>query len=130
MRILICHELCQKYINYAKYLLTLFVKNCEQVYSKSFAVYNIHNLLHIADNAERYGCLDNCSAFKFENYLGKLKTLVHHGNHVLQQICARLEEQFYTCDNINNKVNKLNKTYAYIYYLTILDVLSIMVNIS
>ena len=94
MRILICPELCQKYINYAKYLLTLFVKNCEQVYSKSFAVYNIHNLLHIADDAERYGCLDNCSAL-YNNKVNKLnKTyayilsnnsccILNNGQHIL-----------------------------------------------
>ena len=109
MRILICPELFKLY-NYVKYLLKLFVEKCEKVYSKSFAVNNIHNVLHIAADAERYGCLDDCSAFKFEHYLRKLKTLVHHGNHVLQQIHARLEEQFYTCDQSNIKLNKLNKT--------------------
>ena len=51
--------------------------------------------------------MDKCSAVKFENYLGQLKTLVHHGKHVLQQIYARLEEQFYTCDQSNIKLNKL-----------------------
>ena len=52
MRIVIRPELCNKYNNYANYLLQLFVEKCEQVYSKLFYVYNIQYLLHIADDAE------------------------------------------------------------------------------
>ena len=57
--------------------------------------------------------MDKCSAVKFENYLGQLKTLVHHGKHVLQQIYARLEEQFYTCDQCNIKLNKLARCHRH-----------------
>lgn len=38
--------------------------------------FNVHSLLHLADDAAEYGCLDNISCFPFENYLGHLKRIV------------------------------------------------------
>ena len=41
--------------------------------------------------------MDNFSCFKFENYFGSLKELVHKGRptYIVQQICRRLSERDY-----------------------------------
>ena len=56
-------------------------------------VYNVHGLVHLAEDARRFGCLDNISAFPFENVLGKLKRMVRKPSFPLQQIIRRLHEK-------------------------------------
>ena len=52
----------------------------------------MHGLMHLPDDARKYGCLDNCSAFPYENYLHQLKKLVRSGQNPLAQILKRLSE--------------------------------------
>ena len=79
-------------------LLHLFVRRStsDKLYGSSFMVYNVHTLLHIADEGNAYGSLNYCSAFPFENYLSFVKRLVRDGKAPLKQIANRLEERDYT----------------------------------
>ncbi|KAL4710750.1 hypothetical protein ACJJTC_004395 [Scirpophaga incertulas] len=74
--ILVSNKLANKFSCYAKYLLKEFVKDCIDIYGEQYLVYNVHSLIHLGDDVDRYGVLDNISAFKFENFLGTLKKLV------------------------------------------------------
>ena len=59
-----------EYINFAKKLLSYFVAKAKRIYVDSFTVYNIHNLLHLADDCQNlHNTLNDISAFKFEIYL-------------------------------------------------------------
>ena len=81
-------------INYARELLAFFVKNCTKIYGKTFAVYNVHNLLHLADDAEKYGCsLNEISCFEYENHLQILKKLVRNSKNPISQILKRENER-------------------------------------
>lgn len=84
-------------------LLALFVSHCKEIYHLDFLVYNIHALIHLADDAKLYGSLNNISAFPFENYLGQLKKLVRAPKLPLQQLFCRLTElnnRNMVCENL------------------------------
>lgn len=93
IKILSSKDLCLTYNDYAKKLLENFVDNCAILYGNAFNVFNVHNLIHLADDVRKHGPLEHFSAFLFENYLGVLKKKITQNNKVLQQIVKRLEEQ-------------------------------------
>ncbi|KAL1447081.1 hypothetical protein WDU94_003655 [Cyamophila willieti] len=81
-------------ISYAHELIEYFLKTYKQLYSEENMTFNVHNLLHLAEDVKTHGNLDNFSAFKFENYLFKLKKLVKKSSQPLQQINNRFVEGF------------------------------------
>jgi len=85
--------LCVLYTDYVEKLLKFFVADYSAVYGPNQVVYNVHCLVHLAQDVMRYGSLDNVSAFPFENYLGHLKTLVRKPHNPVAQIVRRLAEQ-------------------------------------
>ena len=80
------------YTSYANELLKGFVNHFASVYGSNMLVYNIHNLVHIVDDVEKYGHLDKFSAFRFESYLGFLKRMVRNPANPLPQLIRRLAE--------------------------------------
>ena len=86
------HFLYQTYLQFAKELLPLLVSDFPKLYGDETVVYNIHGLIHLADDVERFGPLENFSAFVFESFLGRLKRLVRRPNYPLQQVIRRLSK--------------------------------------
>lgn len=89
-------------LDYAKKLLNYFVKSFQIIYGVQYISHNVHNLLHICDDYEKYGPLDNCSAFCFENYMKELKSFLRKSDKPLQQVINRYYEK---CSS-----NKLNNS--------------------
>lgn len=94
--ILVSPDLVAQHNVYAKRLMKYFVESARQIYGAHFLVYNVHMMLHVADDALRFGSLDKCSGFPFENYLHKMKRLVRSGKNPLVQLVNRLNEHTYT----------------------------------
>lgn len=90
--ILVSPTLTRDYVNLARELLQYFVQTVRTLYGAKWLHYNIHSMLHLADEAERYGSLDACSAFPFENQLYQMKKMVRAGKEPLQQLHHRLAE--------------------------------------
>jgi hypothetical protein len=79
-------------VEYARPLLTLFVKNSRVLYGDAFVVYNVHSLIHLPDDVLKHNCmLDKMSAFPFEIFLFMLKKTVKSPNNPVVQIANRLE---------------------------------------
>lgn len=96
--------------NYAKKLLDYFVKQFQVIYGKHYVSHNIHGLLHITDDYELYGPLDNCSTFYFENYMKELKSMLRKHEKPLHQIIHRYSEKHNVASKvINNLSNNKNQ---------------------
>ena len=76
----------------AKQLLDLFLSQCLNIYGGEFMVYNVHCLSHISSDAAEFECLDNCSAFPYENYLQQLKKKIRSSRRPLVQVVKRIQE--------------------------------------
>lgn len=88
-----CDDKREAYLDYAQRMLIYFVDKASDVYSKSFVVYNIHNLKHVVDDARYMKCsLNDISAFPFENHLQVIKRLVRTAKNPIAQIVKRLSE--------------------------------------
>lgn len=92
IRILLCDQLLEHYLQYAADLLRYFVRLFGDIYGKDQLVYNVHSLIHLADDAKKYGTLDHISAFQFESYLGRLKKLVRRPQQPCVQVVRRVLE--------------------------------------
>jgi len=68
------------------------------IYGCQHISHNIHGLIHISDDYERYGPLDNCSAFVFENFMKELKSKVRKHDKPLKQIINRYNEVYYSSE--------------------------------
>lgn len=78
-------SLCFPYCQYAESLLLAFVQNFAEIYGVDSLSYNVHSVIHLADDVRKYGNLDNVSSFPFDNFLGTLKKIIRKPNMVLQQ---------------------------------------------
>ena len=105
IRILTDPHQCMTMCEFAQKLLTAFVNHYSQLFGSNSVVYNIHGLVHLANDVKTFGPLDKFSSFPYENYLNRLKHLVRKPNHVLQQIVSRLNEK----SRIQVNVNKIQK---------------------
>jgi hypothetical protein len=91
--LLINPKWCVKQCEYSKNLLITFVNNMKILYGSGMMVYNVHGLVHLADDVRIHGPLDGFSAFPYENKLKSIKRLVRKPSDVLQQIARRLSEE-------------------------------------
>ncbi|XP_065652632.1 uncharacterized protein LOC136079889 isoform X1 [Hydra vulgaris] len=91
-RILLCPILLKNYVGFARQLLIYFVQSFGELYGEDQLVYNVHSLIHLADDAVNFGVLDKCSSFKYKNYLGQLKKLVHRPQKPCSQVVRRIFE--------------------------------------
>lgn len=92
-------------LQYARELLDFFVKNFQHIYGQQFVSHNVHALLHLCDDYDLFGPLDNCSAFGFENYMKEIKSNLRKNEKPLEQIVNRYYEKYEKCA-LNNSSNK------------------------
>ena len=97
-----------EWVKCAEGLLQLFVNQIPTLYFKELLAYNMHRLLHLADDVRRHGPLDKFSAFPFENYMQTFKRMIRSNSQHLSQMVRRVSE----IDNIvpaNFNVSQVDK---------------------
>lgn len=57
---------------------------------------NVHNLIHVTQECERFGPLPTLSAYPFENHLYTIKNLIRSGKQPMVQVVNRLTEMMYS----------------------------------
>ena len=88
-----CNGLSQKMISYSRDLLKWYVNTSIKSYGPTFQTYNVHGLIHLPDDVSYFkDNLDNISAFRFENHLRTLKSMVRNSNSPLAQMVKRVSE--------------------------------------
>lgn len=93
-RILCSDELAISSNALAEKCLKKFVLASPLLYGPASVPINIHNLVHVADDARNMGCnLSRINCFPFESALGALKKKLRTRNKPLAQICRRYQEQ-------------------------------------
>lgn len=93
INILVNPKIQDELLSYADSLLRYFVDQFKKIYGRVNMLYNIHGLIHLADDVRAFGSLDKFSAFKFENKLGQIKKLIRKPSSSLVQVHHRLAEQ-------------------------------------
>lgn len=76
-------------LNAAQEILKEFVKHSSKIFGKCFVVYNVHCLIHLADECRNHGTLESFSAFKFENFMGVMKRHLRSTYKPLHQLIKR-----------------------------------------
>ncbi len=92
MFLLLSPGLSASMIEFANKVLLSFVRHYSGVYGTDEVVFNVHQVIHLAEEYKAFGPLDNISAFPNENYLGGLKRLVRKPDRPLQQVVKRLSK--------------------------------------
>jgi len=73
--------------------LRTFVLTARNFYGSASQILNMHNLIHLADDAKNLKCsLSEISAFPFKNALKNIKQKIRSGKHPLAQLCRRYNE--------------------------------------
>ena len=110
-RVMLGQEPTPHLVAYVRSLLVRFVAEAQYLYGKTHMTYSVHNLLHVADDYERFGVLDKVSAFQFESYMQKLKGYVSRPGQELQQAVNRRHEEslLEVCENLSVEGVELKK---------------------
>ena len=95
----------KEYNDYANDLLKYFVTTGTTLY-EHFPTFNIHCLIHLANDCLTLGPLDSFSAFPYENFMQKLKKLPRKYNKKMEQVILRLYEISFLPDVYQNKIQK------------------------
>lgn len=92
MYLLLSPGISEEMLAFAHKSMVSFVEHFGELYGKDEIVYNVHQLIHLAEEYRTFGTLDNILGFRFENYLGQIKQLLREAPQPLQQVVKRLSE--------------------------------------
>ncbi|XP_025156240.1 uncharacterized protein LOC112588986 [Harpegnathos saltator] len=107
IRVLVSKSPLRQHLSFAEIALQKFVLRCANLYGPTFATYNVHGLLHLADDVRRFGNLDSFSAFAYENNMYIFRKCCRKPGLPLQQFFNRMTEQQIhgtnnTCNNASS----------------------------
>lgn len=93
IRIFIDPQLCMTFKKYAHSLLLYFVSQYGDMYGHQYLSHNVHYLIHLINDVQTFGSLENFSCFKYENFMQKIKNKLHQSGKPLEELSNRLREE-------------------------------------
>jgi len=108
IRILCDAEQHQNKWNYVESLAKHFIRSFAKIYGVHHVTHNVYGIIHLVEDAKLHGSIEKFSAFKFENFMQKLKNMIRKPEKPLQQIARRYEEiqnTKTTCSHYNESTN-------------------------
>ncbi|GAB1867776.1 DUF4218 domain-containing protein [Camponotus japonicus] len=108
LRILCMENASEEMIIYADKLLKNFNETFTILYGEENVSFNVHALLHLANDVRKHGPLDSFSVFRFENFLQKIKGLIRKPQQILSQLHRRYVE-IHNWINVNKKYIRKNE---------------------
>lgn len=85
-RIFLSPNLSTEKINIAHDLLKKFFEQFSDIFGKTSLTYNVHNLLHLRETAQQFGCLSNLTAYPFKNMMKSIKKAVKKPQKIEEQL--------------------------------------------
>ena len=92
MRILLDDELRSLYVDTAEQFLKQFVVGMNCIYGAEQMPYNVHAVMHLAQEARLHGNLNEVNAFPFESHLGRMRKQLRRSAYTLPQMVKRERE--------------------------------------
>ena len=106
MAILESQTLINNYADFAYGLLKTFSNNCKHIFGQAFLSYNLHAILHLPEDAKRFGPLTRVSSFPFESFNASFKRFIRARKHPVQEYMNRYYEKCnksFFCDPVERK---------------------------
>ena len=89
MRILLNDRLRGLYLDTAERMLVTFVSQFRTLYGDCEITYNVHSVIHLAQEARLHGNLNDVNSFPFESHLGRMRKQLRRSGYTLQQMVKR-----------------------------------------
>lgn len=86
-------DVYSKHRQTAQLMFEKYIEEYKDIYGSEYITSNIHNLQHVVNDVNRFGCLQSISSYPFENCLFQIKNLLRQGNNNLQQVANRIQEK-------------------------------------
>lgn len=91
--LLVDDRTAQPYSDFCQLVMQQFVDGCEEIYGRSFLVYNVNAQLHFPEVAKTHGSIDNVSAYAFESKLKELKKMVRSSHRPIVSLMKGIQRQ-------------------------------------
>uniref|UniRef100_A0ABD2WGD7 DUF4218 domain-containing protein n=1 Tax=Trichogramma kaykai TaxID=54128 RepID=A0ABD2WGD7_9HYME len=108
-----CSSISSEMIEKAKILLREYVNQFRNLYGQKFSTCNIHLLLHLSNDVEKFGPLWALNCFPFENFNGLLKKYVFGSNRPQLQISSSITECVNMQEMKSNYIKKDSDVYFF-----------------
>lgn len=105
----------------AKIWFNEYIEECIEIYGIHSIVSNMHNLNHFIDDIEKFGNLNEISAYPYENRLQFLKSRIKQQRLPLEQITRRIVELSMDYDQLYDYDVSENDRYPHFKYAYMLD---------
>lgn len=104
LRIISHPDLVHSHHDYCKVLVRTFLTQFSEVFGTEYLTYNFHSLVHLIEDCNDRGVVDNFSCFRYESFLYKLKRHIRSSHLPLEQIINRISERGPTLGVVENNL--------------------------